>query len=136
MRAEAREKARAREAPRGPSSEDVRAAQQMSPEDRQAMIRGMVDGLAEKLKQNPDDLDGWLRLARSYGVLDEAAKSRDAYARRCSTPAHRNMPRSRRGSTRCRLYRRNKPRPRGGTSITDRAFDPQKSIQPALPAPE
>ena len=45
------------------------------------MIRGMVDGLAEKLKQNPDDLDGWLRLARSYGVLDEAAKSRDAYAR-------------------------------------------------------
>ena len=36
LRAEAREKARAREAPRGPSSEDVRAAQQMSPEDRQA----------------------------------------------------------------------------------------------------
>lgn len=85
MRAEARAKAgentQASEAPRGPSSEDVKAAQQMSPEDRQAMIRGMVDGLAEKLKQSPDDLDGWLRLARSYGVLNEAARSRDAYGR-------------------------------------------------------
>lgn len=81
MRAEAQAKARATTSPRGPSAEDITAAQQMSPEDRQAMIRGMVDGLAEKLKQTPDDLEGWLRLARSYGVLNDAAKSRDAYGK-------------------------------------------------------
>ena len=73
--------AQAAAAPRGPSAEDVKAAQQMSPEDRQSMIRGMVDGLAEKLKQTPDDLEGWLRLARSYGVLQDAAKARDAYGK-------------------------------------------------------
>ena len=30
-------------APRGPTAADVQAAQQMSPQDRQQMIRGMVD---------------------------------------------------------------------------------------------
>ncbi len=66
---------------RGPSAEDVKAAQQMSSGDRQAMIRNMVDGLAERMKQNPDDVAGWLRLARSYAVLNEPEKSRDAWRR-------------------------------------------------------
>ena len=51
----------------------------MSPKDRMAMIRGMVAGLAERLKNEPDDIEGWQRLARSYGVLGEAEKARDAY---------------------------------------------------------
>ena len=42
------------------------------------MIRGMVDGLAARLEANPNDVDGWLRLSRSYGVLGESAKSIDA----------------------------------------------------------
>ena len=67
--------------PRGPSAEDVKAAQSMSPTDRMAMIRGMVDGLAERLKNEPNDIQGWQQLARSYGVLGEAAKARDAYGR-------------------------------------------------------
>ena len=67
------------EAPRGPTAEDVEAAQSMSQEDRMEMIRGMVAGLAERLKSNPDDVPGWQRLARSYEVLGEAEKARDAY---------------------------------------------------------
>ncbi len=58
-------------APRGPSQEDVEAASAMSDEDRQAFIRTMVDGLEERLKDEPDDLDGWLQLARSLLVLGE-----------------------------------------------------------------
>ncbi len=58
----------------------ARLARDMSPEEREAMIRAMVDGLAQRLRDQPDDVDGWLRLARSYHVLGEPEKSRDAYA--------------------------------------------------------
>jgi len=34
-------------------------------------VRGMVEGLAERLKDQPDDADGWRRLARAYEVLGE-----------------------------------------------------------------
>ncbi len=37
----------------------------------QAMIRAMVDGLAARLAQSPDDLAGWQRLARAREVLGE-----------------------------------------------------------------
>lgn len=53
------------------------AAAGMAPE----MVNQMVDRLAARLKDNPDDLAGWTRLARAYkvqGRLDEAA---NAYAR-------------------------------------------------------
>jgi cytochrome c-type biogenesis protein CcmH len=56
------------------------AAANMSPEDRQQMIRGMVEGLAARLKAKPDDVEGWLRLARAYGVLGEPVRARDALA--------------------------------------------------------
>jgi cytochrome c-type biogenesis protein CcmH len=42
-----------------------------------AMIRGMVDRLAARLKTNPDDSDGWVRLVRAYSVLGQT-KDRDA----------------------------------------------------------
>jgi cytochrome c-type biogenesis protein CcmH len=67
--------------PRGPSAEDVAAAQRMTPEARMAMIRSMVEGLAGRLETQSDDAEGWVRLGRSYAVLGEAEKSRDAYAR-------------------------------------------------------
>lgn len=57
----------------GPSAEDVQAAAAMAPEDRMAMIRGMVDSLAARLEENPDDAEGWARLIRSYMVLGQAA---------------------------------------------------------------
>ncbi len=65
----------------GPSAEDMRAAQNMSPEERQKMIRSMVQRLADRLKDNPDDYQGWMRLGRAYRVLGEAEKSRQAFAR-------------------------------------------------------
>ncbi|MEN8722521.1 MAG: tetratricopeptide repeat protein [Alphaproteobacteria bacterium] len=55
----------------GPSREDMEAAQGMSPDDRMGMIQGMVAGLAERLADEPDDLDGWTRLARAYKVLGD-----------------------------------------------------------------
>jgi cytochrome c-type biogenesis protein CcmH len=68
------------EAPRGPSREQMAEAQNMAPEDRQAMIEGMVAQLAERLKENPDDVAGWTRLAQSYGVLQQPEKAQDALA--------------------------------------------------------
>jgi cytochrome c-type biogenesis protein CcmH len=57
-------------APKGPSPEDVVAAESMIPGDRQAMIETMVQRLADRLTQNGDDLAGWLKLVRAYTVLD------------------------------------------------------------------
>jgi cytochrome c-type biogenesis protein CcmH len=65
----------------GPTEQDVAAAQSMSPEDRQAMIRGMVERLAARLAQNPDDREGWARLAHAYDVLGETEKAQAARAR-------------------------------------------------------
>ena len=56
--------------PQGPSRDDVAAAQNMKPADRQAMIESMVQGLADRLGQKGDDLAGWLKLVRAYTVLD------------------------------------------------------------------
>lgn len=61
-----------------PTSEDIAAAEGMSAGDRQAMIRGMVDGLAGRLKENPDNFEGWMRLIRAYVVLDQRDKAEDA----------------------------------------------------------
>jgi cytochrome c-type biogenesis protein CcmH len=65
----------------GLTREQMAAAQNMSAPDRQAMIRNMVDGLAEKLKDNPDDLAGWLRLGGARGVLGDHAAAKEAYAK-------------------------------------------------------
>jgi cytochrome c-type biogenesis protein CcmH len=42
--------------------------------DQLAMVQGMVQGLAAKLKANPDDPQGWVRLVRAYAVLGDKAK--------------------------------------------------------------
>lgn len=65
---------------RGPTAEDVKAAGQMSAEQRMAMITQMVDGLAQRLKQDGNDLKGWLRLTRAYMVLGKRDAARAALA--------------------------------------------------------
>jgi cytochrome c-type biogenesis protein CcmH len=45
-----------------------------------SMIRGMVEGLAARLKQDGSDPEGWVRLVRSYGVLKEPDKRTAAIA--------------------------------------------------------
>lgn len=44
-------------------------------------IDAMVAKLAERVQANPDDLKGWLMLARSYKVLGRYAEAADAYGR-------------------------------------------------------
>jgi cytochrome c-type biogenesis protein CcmH len=62
----------------GPSAEDVAAAGEMSPEQRNTMVRGMVSRLAERLKQDGSDVEGWLRLLRAYMVLGDKEQARAA----------------------------------------------------------
>ena len=64
----------------GPTAEQMQDAQQMSVDDRQAMIQSMVQRLADKLKENPDDLAGWQRLAKAYQVMGDMAKVAEAEA--------------------------------------------------------
>jgi cytochrome c-type biogenesis protein CcmH len=60
------------------SDETIAAAKDMGEGDRGAMIRAMVERLANRLKQNGDDVDGWLRLVRAYVVMGERDKARGA----------------------------------------------------------
>ena len=73
--------------PAGPTTKDIAAAQAMSPEERQAMIRSMVERLAARLDQNPDDKEGWTRLAHAYDVLGETEKAQAARARAAAVDA-------------------------------------------------
>ena len=43
-------------------------------------ISAMVAGLAARLKSNPNDPAGWLRLIRAYSVLGDTAKAKEALA--------------------------------------------------------
>lgn len=64
-----------------PSREQQEAMAAMSPADRQQAIRSMVEGLAGRLQDNPQDRAGWLRLANAWKVLGENGKAADAYGR-------------------------------------------------------
>ncbi|ANM03459.1 cytochrome-c-type biogenesis protein CcmI/CycH 1 [Rhizobium phaseoli] len=68
-------------APGGPTSEDVAAAEDMSAGDRQQMIRGMVESLDAKLTADPNNFEGWMRLIRSYAVLNDKDRAADALKR-------------------------------------------------------
>jgi cytochrome c-type biogenesis protein CcmH len=47
-------------------------------DDRDAMIRAMVQRLADRMEKTPDDVAGWQRLAHAYNVLGEQDKARAA----------------------------------------------------------
>ncbi len=64
----------------GPASPAGAAIAALPGADRDAAIRGMVEGLAARLSQNGNDEDGWLRLVRAYSVLKEPAKAQAALA--------------------------------------------------------
>jgi cytochrome c-type biogenesis protein CcmH len=64
----------------GPGAADIAATADMDPQQRQQMIVGMVAGLAERLKKDGGDFEGWLRLVRAYTVLGERDKARVAVA--------------------------------------------------------
>jgi cytochrome c-type biogenesis protein CcmH len=58
----------------------AQATANSSPEERRAMILAMVGNLAARLEKEPDDVEGWARLGRSYMVLNQPDKAREAYA--------------------------------------------------------
>jgi cytochrome c-type biogenesis protein CcmH len=64
----------------GPNPQEVAAAQNMPAAQREAMVRGMVQKLADKLHANGGDIDGWLRLVRAYVVLGDQDKAKGAAA--------------------------------------------------------
>src|SRR3984957_12655959 len=66
--------------PPGPDANQVAAAAQMAPADRNGMIEGMVARLAQKMAENGSDVDGWLRLIKAYAVLGERDKALGAAA--------------------------------------------------------
>jgi len=67
-------------APAGPNADDMAAAAQMTPEERQAFIESMVERLAARMKEEPEDVEGWIRLANAYGVLEKREEARAAWA--------------------------------------------------------
>ncbi|MCX7289207.1 MAG: c-type cytochrome biogenesis protein CcmI [Rhodobacterales bacterium] len=63
----------------GPSADDVAAASDMTPEDRQAMIEGMVAQLSERLASEGGDVEDWNRLIRSLAVLERLPEAQSIY---------------------------------------------------------
>ena len=55
----------------GPTRDQMAAASAIPPGQQDEMVRGMVDRLAGRLKANPRDAEGWIRLMRARMVLGE-----------------------------------------------------------------
>lgn len=61
-----------------PDTDAAEAIISLPEQERRAAIEGMVDGLAARLEDQPDDLAGWSQLIRSYVALgdrDDAERS-------------------------------------------------------------
>ena len=58
----------------------------MTKADRNEMIRSMVERLATKMKKNPNDKIGWLRLERAYRVMGETTLANEAAAQAAKLP--------------------------------------------------
>jgi cytochrome c-type biogenesis protein CcmH len=63
---------------RAAAPDDPGAGSELAPEQRQVMIQGMVERLSERLHRDGGDVEGWLRLVRSYMVLGQPDKARAA----------------------------------------------------------
>ena len=59
----------------GPTPEQLAAASSIPPSQQDEMVQGMVNRLANRLKTNPKDADGWIRLMRARMVLGETDKA-------------------------------------------------------------
>lgn len=78
-----------------PTRNRVSEAAELPKADRQAMIEGMVAGLAQKLEDEPDDIEGWLRLLRSYHVLGRREALDNTWKRSTSVFAEKTAERER-----------------------------------------
>ena len=64
---------------RGPTQDDIEAAGRMSSEEQQAMIEGMVEGLAERLSSEGGPPEDWAKLLRALSVLGRALDALEIY---------------------------------------------------------
>lgn len=64
----------------GPTADQMTALQNMPAAQRIAMIRGMVEKLADRLHADGSDVEGWLRLVQAYAVLGDGDKAKAAAA--------------------------------------------------------
>jgi cytochrome c-type biogenesis protein CcmH len=62
----------------GPSREQLAAASSLPPGQQAAMVQQMMSRLEARLKSNPKDAEGWIRLMRSRMVLGEAEAAQAA----------------------------------------------------------
>ncbi len=69
----------------GPTSRQMKEMSSLPKGQQDAMIEGMVEGLAQRLEKNPNDPDGWIMLMRSRMQLGETAKAKAAYDRALAT---------------------------------------------------
>lgn len=67
-------------ATKGPSMADMQAAGEMSAEDRQAMIEGMVGQLEGRLMSEGGPVEEWVKLMGALGVLGQPDRGRAALA--------------------------------------------------------
>lgn len=65
----------------GPSAEQMRDAAEMAPEDQQAMIEGMVNGLVERLTTEGGSPEEWARAISSLATLGKADTAREVLAK-------------------------------------------------------
>lgn len=63
----------------GPTQEQMEAAAELPPEDRAAMIEGMVAGLAGRLATEGGPPEDWARLITAFGVLGRTDQARAVY---------------------------------------------------------
>ena len=63
----------------GPTDQDIANAANMTPEQRAAFIDSMVSGLASRLKDQPGDIDGWMKLGMAYQQLGRREDARGAW---------------------------------------------------------
>lgn len=64
----------------GPSAQQMQDAEAMTPEERQQMIEGMVNGLVERLSTEGGSAAEWARGIQALGTLGQADRAKDLYA--------------------------------------------------------
>ena len=63
-----------------PSAPEIAATAKQTPAQQDQSIVGMVQRLADRLKKDGSDVNGWLQLVRSYRVLEQQDKMQAALA--------------------------------------------------------
>jgi cytochrome c-type biogenesis protein CcmH len=66
-------------APAGPTDADIAAAADMTPEERQAMIEGMVATLGDRLATEGGPAEDWAKLMNALAVLGREAEAQAIY---------------------------------------------------------